>query len=145
MGNDHEIEFPEIPKGKVLMLFDGVCNLCNNRVDYILRIDKRERFVFASLQSDFGQRLLSALEYDREDFNSFIIVKRGKVYKKSRAVLEVLIELEFPWPLLYVFVIVPFFIRDIPYNIVANNRLKWFGKRDTCRVPTEAEKARFLG
>jgi len=129
---------------KPIILFDGVCNLCNNAVQFIIRHDPDEKFLFASLQSEFGQQLMKQYSLPSENFNSFILVQDNKVYNKSTGALKVAKELIGTWKLLYIFIVVPRFIRDAVYTWIANNRYKWFGKKDDCMIPTPQLKARFL-
>lgn len=145
MGTNHEISIEGLPSNKTLVLFDGICTLCNRSVDFLIKRDNREEFYFSSLQSDIGQYVLNKSEMDSKELNSLLIVRNGRVYKSSRGVLEIVVRMRRLWPLLYIFIIVPFFLRDPIYNYVARNRYKWYGKRDTCRIATQAEKNRFLG
>ena len=127
-----------------IILFDGVCNLCNKSVQTVLKNDKACIFKFASLQSDAGQKLLKTYNLPTENFGSFILLQNGKVYKKSTAALLVARHLSGAIKLVYGFIIVPAFIRNFVYDIIAKNRYKWFGKLDSCMMPTPALKARFL-
>lgn len=127
-----------------IILFDGVCNLCNNAVQFVIKKDKKNNFRFASLQSPFGQDLLKQFQLDTKEFNSFIVVEKGKIYNKSTAALRVAKKLAGLWPLLYFFIVVPAFIRNYVYDFIAANRYKWFGKKDACWVPTPELKMKFL-
>ncbi|MEO1054157.1 MAG: thiol-disulfide oxidoreductase DCC family protein [Bacteroidota bacterium] len=127
-----------------VILFDGVCNLCNSSVNFVIDRDKGRYFKFAALQSEAGQELLSSLGQPTENFDSIVLVSNGKIYKKSRAALEVARKLRGLWPLLYVFMIVPWFIRNPIYDLIAKNRYRWFGKSNECRMPTPELKQRFL-
>lgn len=127
-----------------VILFDGVCNLCNSSVQYVIRHDKDAVFKFASLQSDTGQQLLHKYQLPQNNFNSFVLVEDDKVYTRSGAALRVARKLSGIVKLLYGFIIVPAFLRDAVYNFIARNRYKWFGKKDTCMIPTPALKSRFL-
>lgn len=129
---------------KSIVLFDGVCNFCNSSVNFIMARDKRDKFRFAALQSDAGIGLQKKFNLDPYDLDSFILVQGDKYYKKSTAALRTAKELGFPWSLLYVFIVIPPFIRNIAYNIIAKNRYRWFGKKETCRIPTPDERAKFL-
>jgi len=129
---------------KPVILFDGVCNLCNNAVQFIIRHDPDEKFLFASLQSEFGQQLMKHYNLPLENFNSFILLQNNKVFNKSTGALKVAKQIKGSWKLLYIFIIVPKFIRDAVYTWIANNRYKWFGKKDACMIPTPQIKARFL-
>jgi predicted DCC family thiol-disulfide oxidoreductase YuxK len=127
-----------------IILFDGVCNLCNKSVQRVLKNDKKNQFKFAALQSNVGQELLKKYNLPTESFGSFVLLQNDKVYLKSTAALVVAKQLSGPIKLLYAFIIVPLFIRDFVYNIIAKNRYKWFGRQATCMVPTTEVKAKFL-
>jgi predicted DCC family thiol-disulfide oxidoreductase YuxK len=127
-----------------IILFDGVCNLCNGAVQFIIRHDKKDQFLFASLQSNEGQKLLAKYNFPVDELNSFILIDNGKAYTRSTGALKVFKKLNGSLPLLYGFIILPKFIRDGVYNLIAKNRYKWFGKKDECMIPTPALKARFL-
>ena len=129
---------------KPIVLFDGVCNLCNSAVQFIIRHDKKNIFMFTSLQSDTGQKLLAQYDLPLNELNSFILIENNKAYTRSSGALRVIKKLKGLWPLLYGFIIVPKFIRDGVYNWVGRNRYKWFGKQDACMIPTPGLKARFL-
>ena len=129
---------------KPVVLFDGVCNLCDSAVQFIIKHDKKNNFLFASLQSETGQKLLQQYNLPLSDFNSFILIQNNRPYTKSTGALKVAKKLNALWPILYLFIIVPKFIRDGVYNWVAKNRYKWFGKKDECMIPTQQLKARFL-
>jgi predicted DCC family thiol-disulfide oxidoreductase YuxK len=130
---------------KSLLLFDGVCNLCNSSVQFILLRDKKDRFRFASLQSDYGQNLLREHNLPTESFNSLVLVENGKVYQKSTAALRIARKLKGLWPLLFAFIIIPPFIRNFVYDIIAKNRYRWFGKKEECMLPRPEWKQKFLG
>ncbi|MCO6358353.1 DUF393 domain-containing protein [Roseivirga pacifica] len=127
-----------------VLLFDGVCNLCNGAVNFIIDHDPKGHFKFAALQSDFGQEKLKELGYNQQDFDSLVLLSGDKVYKKSSAALRIAKKLSGLYPLLYVFIIIPPFIRHGVYDIIAKNRYKWWGKRDSCRMPTPELRARFV-
>lgn len=127
-----------------IVLFDGVCNLCNRSVQFIIKRDKKKKFRFASLQGNFGQQILKSHNLPADDFNSFILLEGDKLYTQSRAALRVLKHLGRGWQLLYGFIIVPKFIRDAIYKWLARNRYKWFGKRESCMIPTPELRSRFL-
>jgi predicted DCC family thiol-disulfide oxidoreductase YuxK len=126
-----------------VILFDGVCNLCSSSVQFILKRDKEKKFLFASLQSNYGQDLLKQLDLPIDTFNSFILYEERKIYTRSTAALKIFSQLK-GWRWVKIFLIVPKFIRDGVYNLVAKNRYKWFGKKEECWVPTPELKARFL-
>lgn len=124
----------ETPDERPVVLFDGVCNLCNSAVDFIIRRDRRARLRLASLQSDAGHALLERVGVD-PSIDSIVFVHRGRWFVKSAAAVRVALRLRFPWPVLAVFWLVPRPLRDLIYDWVARNRLRWFGTRDTCRMP----------
>ena len=127
-----------------IILFDGVCNLCNAAVQYVIKHDKKKLFHFASLQSETGQFFLKKHSLSSTDFNSFILVYEDQIYSKSTAALMVAKNLDGAIKLLSGFIIVPVFIRDAVYNLIARNRYKWFGKQDNCMIPTPDLQSRFL-
>ncbi|MEO8406188.1 MAG: thiol-disulfide oxidoreductase DCC family protein [Chitinophagaceae bacterium] len=129
---------------KPIVLFDGVCNLCNRAVQFILRHDKQKKFLFGSLQGQTGQELLSKFNLPTQQLNSFVLIEDDKAYTRSTAVLRMLKNLGGGWSLLYAFMIIPAFIRNGTYNWIARNRYKWFGKKEECWVPTPELKERFL-
>lgn len=123
-----------------IIFFDGVCNLCNHAVDFILRYDKSQRYKFASLQSDKAKDIL----HGRSDLQSIILLEDGIIYQKSRAAMKIARGLS-GWPYLFsLFRFVPLFISDFVYDVIAKYRYRWFGKSDTCRIPTAEEEARFV-
>ena len=127
-----------------IILFDGYCNLCSGTVQFVLKHDWKAKFRFASLQSEFGKAILQKHQLPSESFGTFVLVEDDKIHFKSTAALRVVKSLSGRWPLLYVFIIVPRFIRDAVYGFVARNRYKWFGKRDSCWLPKPEWKERFL-
>lgn len=128
-----------------ILLFDGVCNLCNGWVDFVIRRDPTGKIRFAALQSPEGSAALESAGLSGEYLDSVILVESdGRVRSASAGVLATLRKLERPWSLLYIFVVVPPPIRDYIYRQVAKRRYQWFGKRNTCRLPTAREKKRFL-
>ncbi len=131
-------------ENKSIILFDGVCNLCNSSIQFIIKRDKKHHFLFTSLQSDAGQELLLHFKLKKSDFDSIILIQNNKVYQKSTAILQISRYLPGLWKLNYAFIIFPKFIRDFVYTIIANNRYKWFGKKEVCMIPTPELKARFL-
>jgi predicted DCC family thiol-disulfide oxidoreductase YuxK len=127
-----------------IVLFDGVCNLCNIAVDLIIRNDKKGQIKVAALQDQKTKELLKDYKINSDYLDSIILIRGDKVFYKSRAALEISRSLKGLWPLLYVFIIVPAFIRDPIYDFIARNRYRWYGKKETCRLPTAEERARFL-
>jgi predicted DCC family thiol-disulfide oxidoreductase YuxK len=127
-----------------IILFDGVCNLCDGVVQFVLKKDKKARFRFAALQSESGTALLKQFGLPTNVYNSFVLVESGRAYQKSDAALQVLKGLGGVWILLYGFIIIPRPIRDFIYDWVARNRYRFFGKKDECMLPTPEIRARFL-
>lgn len=131
-------------KEPAIILFDGVCNLCNSSVDFVIKHDKKNRFLFTSLQSEAGKNILKKYSLPADDLTSFVLVQEGKAYTKSTAALKVLKQLSSFVSIFYLFMVLPKFIRDAMYNRLADNRYKWFGKKEECMIPTPELKARFL-
>lgn len=131
-------------QSKPIILFDGICNLCNGAVQFIIRHDPDGKFLFASLQSETGQQLLKQYNLPATDFTSFTLVQDDTVYTKSTGALKVAKQIKGAWSCLYIFIIVPKFIRDAVYTWIAQNRYRWFGKKNACVIPTPELKARFL-
>ena len=127
-----------------IILFDGLCNLCDGAVKFVIKHDADKKFLFASLQSENGQKLLKQFNLPLENFNSFVLYQNNKVYSKSTAALNVAKQLNGAIKFIYLFIIVPAFIRDSVYNWISKRRYKWFGKKETCIIPTPELKARFL-
>lgn len=127
-----------------IILFDGVCNFCNGIVNFIIRQDKKNLFRFAALQSESGKKLLEQYGIDWKNNDSFVVIQNGKAYEKSTAALKVSNQLPWYWKWSQLFWILPKFIRDALYNIIAKNRYKWFGKKEECMIPTPELKERFL-
>lgn len=127
-----------------LVLFDGVCNLCNGTVNFIIDRDPEGIFRFAPLQSDIAQESLDAIEgVDGEDA-SIVLLEGDKAYVRSTAALRIARRLSGPWSLLYGAILLPRRLRDAVYDWIARNRYHWFGRREQCRVPTPGLKDRFL-
>lgn len=127
-----------------ILLFDGVCNLCNSSVNFIIKRDKNINFNFAALQSEIAQDLLKKYDFKLKNLDSIILIKEGKYYLESSAVLHIVKKLDGAWKLFYVFIIIPKPIRDFIYKIIARNRYKIFGKKNKCLIPTPEIKDRFL-
>lgn len=127
-----------------VILFDGVCNLCNASVQFILDRDPDARFRFASLQSEEGAALLRSHGGDPEALDSVVLIEDGRVFQHSDAALRIARHLSGAWPALAALRIVPRPLRDAGYRLVARNRYRWFGKEESCRLPTPETRARFL-
>lgn len=130
--------------GKPVILFDGICNYCNGVINFIIRQDKKKVFLFATLQSNFGQKILKENNLPVDVFETFLLLDKDKLYKKSTAGLRLYNKLPWYWKWTQLFWIFPRFIRDAVYSLVAKNRYKWFGKKETCMVPTPELRDRFL-
>jgi len=127
-----------------VILFDGVCNLCNGFAQFVIARDPAGRFQFAALQSDSARRLLARLDGFGGVSDSVVLVDGGRVYTRSSAVLRIARGLRFPWPLARALIIVPRPLRDWVYDLVARHRYRWFGRKDVCMMPTTEMRARFL-
>ena len=132
------------PEKHPVILFDGVCNLCSASVQYVIKHDPQRIFRFASLQSSFAQKILSNHNLKINDYNSFVLFTDNKIYTRSTAALLVAKKLKGFIRFSYAFIIMPKFIRDTVYNIIAKNRYKWFGKKQACWLPTPELKNLFL-
>jgi len=130
---------------EAIVLFDGVCNLCNASVQFIIKRDPKAKIRFASLQSAVGQSYLKAYRLSLNDFYSIILIYNNRAYQRSDAALQIARILRSPWHLLYyVGRVVPKFIRDGIYEYISKRRYKLFGQRDECMIPTPELKQRFL-
>lgn len=129
---------------KCVVIFDGVCNFCDRSVRFVLKRDRRDRFLFASNQSEAGSALLERFGVDSRSIQSVYLVEGDRIWAKSTAALEIARRMPLPWNLAYAFILVPKFLRDTVYDWIARNRYRWFGKAEACRLPSETERARFL-
>ena len=127
-----------------IIFFDGVCNLCEGFIQWIIRRDSDGYFQFSSLQSDFAHAFFEAKKEDLGDLNTVLLYHEGEFYKESDVSFEVIRRLGFPWVLLYPFRLLPRMIRDSIYRWVAKNRYRWFGKKEACMIPTPELQSRFL-
>lgn len=126
-----------------VILFDGVCNLCNSSINFIIDRDSKKLFRYASLQSDFGEHVKT--QFGRSaDLDSVLLLQGDRLLQKSDAALEIARQLDGLWPALAVFKVIPRAIRDAVYSWIARNRYRWFGKQDACRIPTPDLRALFL-
>ncbi|MFA5299428.1 MAG: DCC1-like thiol-disulfide oxidoreductase family protein [Lutibacter sp.] len=131
-------------ENKSIILFDGVCNLCNTSANFVIKHDKNGQFLFASFQSDAAKEIL--LQFNLKNLNeeTVILIENNKVYDKSTAALKIAKQLEDGFKVLYGFIIIPRFLRDWVYSLIANHRYNWFGKRKSCMIPSPELKNRFL-
>lgn len=125
-----------------IVLFDGVCNFCNNSINFIIKRDKKGYFKFAPLQSEIAQKLVG--DKTKPMPESVILIENGKTYDRSSAALRIAKKLDGLWPLLYIFIILPKRLRDAVYNLIGRNRYKWFGKTEACTIPNPEVRSRFL-
>ena len=128
-----------------IVLFDGVCNLCNGFVNFLIDRDQHDRFRFGSLQSENVKGLLLTFHYTTQEISTVVLIQDNALYTQSTAVLRICRLLPGAWPLLYGFIIIPRPLRDFIYNLVAKNRYRIFGRKDTCRIPTPALQSKFVG
>ena len=134
-----------LPGNKKIILFDGVCNLCNGSVNFIIERDKKDIFRFASLQSEIGKKLLLERGLNPLILDSVILIEPGiAYYRKSSAALEIVKHLSGGYSLLKYFSFLPESLRDGIYKVIANNRYKWFGKEESCSIPTPELQGKFL-
>ncbi|QQS30342.1 MAG: thiol-disulfide oxidoreductase DCC family protein [Sphingobacteriales bacterium] len=131
-------------KTERIVLFDGVCNLCNSSVQFIIDRDTEGKFKFTSLQSNTGIALMEKFGVSTTNFDTFLLIENNRIYSKSTAALRVVRNLDGLWKLGYAFIVIPAFLRDAVYGFVARNRYRWFGREESCRIPTPELKHRFL-
>lgn len=129
---------------KQIILFDGVCNFCNFWVNFVIKRDKKDLFRFAALQSEKAKEFSDKFNFDTSSMNTFVLIDGDHLYTKSTAALKICKQLTGPIKIFYPFISLPKFFRDFIYDLVAKNRYKFFGKRDSCRIPTAEEKLKFL-
>lgn len=136
----------QLPKDKQLILFDGICNLCNSSVLFVIKNDPNDHFRFAPLQSDIGKKIITEFKIDPSKTDSIFLYSESFGLKtKSSAALNIAKKLKFPINLSAIFLIIPTFIRNWVYDYVAKNRYQWYGKKDHCMIPTPELQAKFLG
>ena len=129
---------------ETIVLFDGVCNLCNGLVQFLLRRDRRRRLRFTALQSDAGRALLEEYGMSTETLETIVVLEGGRARVRSDAALFLARRLPWPWPLLAAFILLPRPLRDALYGIVARHRYRWFGRRESCTLPSAETADRFL-
>ena len=127
-----------------LILFDGVCNFCNYWVNFAIKRDRKKSLRFTPLQGETANRVLPRYKINPTALRSVIIIDKDRFYTQSSAAIRICKHLDGGWKLLYGLMIIPKFIRDALYNIIARNRYKWFGKKDHCMIPSPGVKERFL-
>jgi predicted DCC family thiol-disulfide oxidoreductase YuxK len=126
-----------------ILFFDGVCNLCNTSVQFIIKRDKKKVFLFASLQSDVAKNILLHKKY-KINMDTIVLFYKDKIYTKSDAALLIFRLLGFPYNILFPLIIIPRIIRNFVYDLIAKNRYKWFGKKDFCMIPKQKYLERFI-
>ncbi|WP_339169003.1 thiol-disulfide oxidoreductase DCC family protein [Paenibacillus sp. FSL R5-0341] len=134
----------DVHQGHPIVLVDGVCHFCQGLTKWIIKRDPEGKYHFASLQSDVAKELLEKGNLSTDSMDTFVLIENGSYYTRSTAALRLAKGLRFPYPLLYVFIIIPKFIRNAVYNWVARNRYRWFGNDEACMLPTPEIKDRFL-
>lgn len=128
---------------KPVIFFDGVCNLCNASVQFAIEHDKKSLFKFTALQGDYAKKVLPKFNINLSKMNSILLLENNQLYTKSTAALRIAKRLNGLIPLLYGFIIIPKFVRDWAYDVIAKNRYKWWGKQDSCWVPTVELRNKF--
>lgn len=131
-------------EGRPVLLFDGVCKLCNGFINFVLDRDPGGDFLFGALQSDAAEPYLNAANIDPDVTDSMVLIEDGEAHRRSTAFLRTMSHLTFPWPLLFALVVVPRSFRDFVYRQIAEHRYEWFGKRTQCRSPTPERREQFL-
>ena len=129
---------------KQIILFDGVCNFCNFWVNFVIKRDKKDLFRFGALQSEKSKELTNRFNFDTSNLDTFVLIAGDRFFTKSTAALMICKELNGLVKIMYTLIFLPKFFRDFIYDTIAKNRYKLFGRRDTCRVPTDEEKKRYL-
>lgn len=138
------MEIDSLPKDKKIVLFDGVCNYCNDKINFIIKNDRQDIFRFVALQSETGQKIIKYLGIDTS-IDSIILYEPGYAYFiKSEAVFRIIKHLSSAVKLLLIFNFIPNSIKNIFYDIIAKNRYNWYGKKESCMMPTEEVKRKFI-
>ena len=138
------MEIDNLPKDKKIILFDGVCNYCNDKVNFIIKNDKHDIFRFVALQSETGQKIIKYLGID-SSIDSIVLYEPGYAYFiKSEAVFRIIKHLSSSVRLLLFFNFIPTSIKNVFYDIIAKNRYNWYGKKESCMMPTEELKRKFI-
>ena len=127
-----------------IIFFDGVCNLCNGFVQFVIRRDKSAKFKFASLQSEAAENTLKAFNFPLDELRTIVLFQNGKIFLRSRAVLRIASQLGGAWKLAALLYVFPSFFSDAVYNLISKYRYKLFGKKDSCMIPTPELKSRFV-
>ena len=135
----------DLPKDKKIILFDGVCNLCDSTVQFLIKNDEKDVFRFTAIQSEIGQEIINKIGIDTTKTDSIILYEPGRAYYfKAEAAIRIASELGGFYTLMKGFLILPASINNVVYDFVARNRYKWYGKKDNCMIPTPELKTKFL-
>ena len=138
------MEIEDLPKDKKIILFDGVCNYCNDKINFIIKNDKHDAFRFVALQSETGQKIIKYLGIDNS-IDSIVLYEPGYAYFiKSEAVFRIIKHLSSAVKLLLFFNFIPTSIKNVFYDLIAKNRYNWYGKKESCMIPTEEVKRKFI-
>jgi len=134
-----------LPRDKKIILFDGVCNLCDSTVQFIIKHDKKDIFRFVAIQSDLGQKIIKYISIDTSKTDSIILYEPGhSYYYKAEAAIKIIGQLGGIYSMISVFSVIPKWLSSKVYDYIARNRYKWYGKKDECMIPTPELKAKFL-
>ena len=134
-----------LPENKKIILFDGVCNLCNSSVQFVIQHDEKDIFRFVALQSDLGKEIIKHIGIDATKIDSIILYEPGiAYYYKSNAAIKIAETLGEFLSMIWIFKILPLSIRDLVYDYIAKNRYKWYGKKENCMIPTPEIQSKFL-
>ena len=131
-------------KTSYIIIFDGICNLCNATVLFLINRDKKNIFKFVSMQSDIAKQIFKEYNINFKNLDTIIFIEKNDFYIKSDAIIRIFKKLNYPWKVFYFLKFLPKFIRDRIYDIVANNRYNWFGRRNTCMIPSNETKSKFI-
>ena len=139
------MEIKDLPKDKKIILFDGICNLCDNSVQFIIKHDKKDIFRFVSLQSELGKNISKHIGIKNNQIDSIILYQPGIAYFiKADAAFKILKELNSNYRFLLLFSFIPSFIKNSIYDYIATNRYKWYGKKESCLIPSRELESKFL-
>nr|WP_255700835.1 thiol-disulfide oxidoreductase DCC family protein [Flavobacterium sp. AS60] len=138
------MDISELPKDKKIILFDGVCNLCDSSVQFVIKHDKKDIFRFIPLQSELGQKMINHIGISASAIDSTILYENDNAYYKAQAAFRILKDLNSPYRFLLIFSILPNSVSNFIYDYIAKNRYKWFGKKVSCMIPTPELKSKFL-
>jgi predicted DCC family thiol-disulfide oxidoreductase YuxK len=140
------MEISDLPKGKKIILFDGVCNLCNSTVQFIIKHDKKDSCRFIPIQSELGQKIIGHIGINITKVDSVVLYEPGIAYfVKTEAALKILKELNSAYRFLLLFSILPKYVLNFTYDYIAKKRYKWFGKKENCMIPISELQYKFLG